>query len=389
MDRVCLLVNYNLYESKRYFALKLSEALQRKGIETKIIDLKEQSFEAEDALEVQRFQPDFTCSFNSFGMSQNNLFPWDIIKIPHLSILVDPVLYSIAVTNSPYSIVSCVDRFDCEQLLTYNFDRTFFLPHAIEREVSEGKGERPYDVVFLGSCYDYESLKEAWQKKYSPQICRVLDEAIDNVLSARYVSLADALASAWGHAKLSPQGVNFQELFYYLDNYTRGKDRVELIRAVKDAPVHVFGELMTDDPTFKKGWSHYLGKQKNVTLHKSVNFQEAIKILQKSKICLNSMPFFKNGSHERVFYGLAAGALPITTDSLFIKESFKDGEDLKLYTPSRWNEVNDQINALLSDENKREKMVIAGRKKVIAQHTWDNRVETLLKAMPKQLQKIA
>jgi len=380
MERVCLLVNYNLYESKRHFAEKLSEALLRKGIETKIIDLKEQSFEAETALEIQRFQPDFTCSFNSFAMSQNNLFPWDIIKIPHLSILVDPAIYSINFTNSPFSIISCVDRFDCDELCSYKFERVFFLPHAVESDIQEREQAKSYDVVFLGSCYDYESLREFWKKEYPSQICRALDEAIEIVLSEHNISLTQALITAWNHAQLPFQGIDFQKLFYYLDNYTRGKDRVELIRSVKDAQVHVFGELMPE-PLFKKGWSHYLGKQKNVQLHNSVDFPKAIDILQKSKICLNSMPFFKNGSHERIFYSLAAGALPITTNSMYISEQFKEGKELLFYASSKWHEVNDQVNAVLSDEKKREEIAKAGRKKVLKEHTWDTRADQLLKGI--------
>ena len=40
-EKVCFFVNYNQYESKRYFTEKLSQAMNRQGIKTKIFDVVE------------------------------------------------------------------------------------------------------------------------------------------------------------------------------------------------------------------------------------------------------------------------------------------------------------------------------------------------------------
>lgn len=378
LQYIVFLVNFNLYESKRHFTQKLSEAFKRKGIKTKIIDVKEQTIDASIGLELQRDPPDLTCSFNAFIPNAKHQYLWDILKIPNLSILVDPALYSVGLTNSPFSYISCVDRFECDALKSTKFDRVFFLPHAVEKELQVGPKTKKYDVVYLGSCIDYEGLEQYWKQHYPKAVDHVLKEASQLVLSSRSISLAQALVTAYQASNLGKENVNFMELFYFLDNYTRGKDRVELIRSIKNVPIHVFGELVTDHPAFTKGWTHYLGKQKNVTVHPSVPFQKGLDILQHSKICLNSMPFFKNGSHERVFTGLATGAVPITTHSLYWQECFQDNQELLFYFPGNCQEVNDKVQHLLSSETKRLEMAALGRQKVMQHHTWDNRVEELL-----------
>ena len=230
---------------------------------------------------------------------------WDFLKIPNLSFLVDPSFYSTTLTNSPYSILSCVDRSDCEAIRSSGFEHVFFWPHAVERELEPQKNEnRIYDVVLLGSCYDYESLRVAWQQRNPAALNKVLDDAIDIVFSNEEASLAQALVMAWQASKLDPQGIDFSTLYYYLDNYTRGKDRVELIRSITNARVHVFGELATDNAVGILSWQQYLAAQSNVTVHPSTLFGEGMHVLKQSKIVLNSMPFFRDGSHDVFLQGL-------------------------------------------------------------------------------------
>lgn len=387
VKKVSFIVNYNLYESKRHFTRKLSEAMNRKGIETRIIDVQESALSAEAIASLRRYSPDITCSFNSLLPVSESKFLWDFLEIPHLAILVDPAIYSVHLTRSPFSILSCVDRDDCQEVRNYQFDNVFFWPHAVERDLKSGEGERPYDVVFLGSCYDYESLRASWRQRNTEAVNKVLDDAIDIVFNDARTPLAHALVQAWNASKADPAGVDFTALYYYLDNYTRGKDRVELIRSIKKAKVHVFGDLSTDNAVGILGWPQYLASQSNVTVHPSVPFGQAMEILKQSKICLNSTPFFKNGSHERVLTGFACGSVPVTTENLYLREIFKD--ELLFYQMRDRAAVDGQIEALLHDEPKRAAMAKKGRDIVMAHHTWDQRVDELLGEMPKIMGRIA
>jgi spore maturation protein CgeB len=381
IKKIFFLVNWNLYESKRYFTEKLSEALNRKGIETTIFDIQENPLEAFDAMSILQYQPDLICSFNSIPpLPGKNKFFYDFLKIPCLSLTVDPAMYSLNLIHSPYSIVSCVDRNDCESFKAAGFEKVFFLPHATDKSIISTSKERIYDVVFIGSCNDYEGIREHWKKYYAKEAIAVLDDAVDQVLSDKYITITQALINALNAARISKEEVNFHELYYFLDFYTRGKDRVELIRSITDANVHVFGQTMIGHPVHTLGWSHYLGNQSNVTLHQFLPYNMSFDILKQSKICLNSMPFFKDGSHERIFNSLACGALPITSGSKYIEEVFEIGKDLFKYEPGHWKDVNAKVNFYLANDKERIKIVESGRKKVMENHTWDNRAEQLLEA---------
>lgn len=382
LNKVCLIVNYNLYESKRHFTRKLAEALNRFGIETRIIDVNEQTLTSETVHSIKKYAPDLTCSFNSLLPISEERYLWDYLQIPHWAILVDPALYSIQLSKSPFTIFSSVDRTDVAYIKSTPFENAFFFPHAVEKELEAPNGNRTYEVVFFGSCYDYESLRVSWKQRNTEAVNKVLDDAIDIVFSDNRTSLAEALVKAWNVSKLDPSGVDFITLFYYLDNYTRGKDRVELIKSVKDAQVHVFGELSKDNAVGILGWTPYVGKQKNVTLHPSIPFWECLNVLKQTKVCLNSMPFFKNGTHERVLIGLACGAVPITTENLYFQENFKSEEELYFYSMQQRGNINEIVNDLISNEAKRSKIAAQGRQKVMGEHTWDKRVEALLKELP-------
>ena len=88
--------------------------------------------------------------------------------------------------------------------------------------------------------------------------------------------------------------------------------------------------------------------------------------------------FFQNGTHERIFTGLACGALPITSDNLWVRKNFVHGEDILIYPPKQWQEVNSWVENYLNNPAKRQQLVDKGRQKVMREHTWDVRAEQLL-----------
>lgn len=390
IDRICLLSNYNLYESKRHFTLKFAEALERKGVETLIIDTQETAVDLATIKKILNFQPSLTASFNTLLPLSNNRYLCDELRLPHWSLLVDPVIYNMGLAQSPYAIVSCVDQGDCLQLSRSTHSRVFFFPHAIERNLNGiGSQQKSHEVVFFGSCYDYEGLREAWRERHSEEINKMLDEAIEIVLSDTATSVAESLVRAWNASLLSPTGIDFFTLFYYVDYYTRGKERVELIRAIKDVPIDVFGETSQEMDVNRLGWEHYLGDCKNVRLHPSVPFADSLKILKESKIALNSMPFFKQGTHERIFTALGSGALPLTAGNLFWMDHFTNGENIALYAPGKWHQANELVHRYLSDENLRLQVVANGSAKVQQEHTWDRRAEQIFEYLPPLLANIS
>lgn len=377
IKKIVICTHYNLYESKIYFVDRFKEALERRGIQTVVLNSSNNP-----NIAFPKYY-DFSCSFNVSLPMPDGRFFYDVTKIPHWNILVDPFFYYTDYLKSPLSILSCVDRLDCEHLKSPAFQNVFFWPHAVERDLKYNpKEERPYDVVMLGSCYDEESLKQHWRAGTTPKVTEVIEEAIEFVLRDNKTHIYDATMAALKGHQLSPKEVPLDKILFYVDNYSRGHDRVQLIKSIKNAQVHVFGGTCWRDEKPILGWSNSLIDMPNVTVHPAVPYAESLEIMKKSKIILNSMPFFKSGSHERIFTSLACGALPITSDNLWVRENFLDGRDLKIYAPKGWDKVSDWVDDLLKDDKKRLEIVEQGRSIVMSDHTWDNRVESMIKELP-------
>lgn len=381
--KICLLTYFNQYESKRYFTDRFREALERLGVQVLIIDPKDGRVSEELTRKIVGFSPDVLFSFNSTVPDKAGRYLWDHLQIPNWTALVDPAFYAIEMTRSPLSRFCTVDREDCQWLLDNGVRQTFFWPHAVEANPPLAIESEPiYDCVFLGTCTDFEGLKFEWNRLLGKRDVEVLTRAIERMFTPPAPSLMKAIVeSVSSFPSLNPQACDFKSIFYFLDNFVRGKDRYELIRSIKGAKVHVFGEPSWNNPQAGGGWKDYLGDLPHVVLHPPVSYRESFQVMQRAKVCLNSVPFFHHGSHERIMNALMAGSLPITTQNGFTDEFFVSGEDLVTYQPGKWQDINETLASLMSNEKKRQEMAAAGRAKVRAQHTWDTRAKTFLEAV--------
>lgn len=392
LKRVSFLVGYNLYESKRHFARKFTEALRRKDVEVTLVDVApEKGLQKSDVEQIIGSQPHLTCSFHSIIPVEGGYYLCDFFKIPHISILVDPAIYSLDITRSPYSIASCVDRDDVKLLVDKGFEQVFFLPHAVEKEFVESPPkEKTFPVVFIGSCYDPSAHIAHWRERFPNPIFKVLEEASEEALVSSKATFVQTLVKAWDRSGLDPQGQDFIEFCHLVDGYVRAKDRMELIKSINCCEVHIFGDVgWQGEGIHARSWSQMTKDLPHVRWHRAVSFTEGLKILRSAKICLNSMPFFRDGSHERIFNGLGGRALVVTGESRYIEEEFPAGSGVEIYQYGQWNVLNEKIERYLKDDHAREAMVEKGREIVLGRHTWDQRALTFLDQGERLVDKIA
>src|ERR1043165_1908645 len=107
IKKVCLLVDYNMYDVLRHFTAQLAKALEAKGVQTIVIDPQRKPLELYMFREVLDDPPDFTCFFNTFERVTEGKLLWDVLKIPHVAFLVDPAIYFMDLGRSPYTIFTC------------------------------------------------------------------------------------------------------------------------------------------------------------------------------------------------------------------------------------------------------------------------------------------
>lgn len=348
----------NTYDTAHHFSEHLGEALQKKGVRVRFLDLGNGNF-YRVYRELREEPPDVTCSFSDITLAEGELLA-DALQIPHLTLLVDHVVYFLHHLKSNYSYVSCMDQEDVHFVKSLGFHRTFFLPHGVPNSLFENRErERLYDVVMIGSCYDYEKIQKRWKSKFSAKTRDLLEEAALKILGNENLSCLQVLLEA-------KVGKELPLLHYELENYVRGKDRIALLRSLKNVKVHIWGQ---------GSWKKYLPE---AVIHRSVTFKKALEIMGAAKIVLNSIPTFKYGGHERIFHALALGALPLTSATPYIEAEFPEGS-IACYRYGKEEETLEMVQGLLVNEDRRKAMVEKGKKIVLAKHTWNTRAEQIIK----------
>ena len=376
------------YSVLHHFTKEMHEAMLRLGVQSRLLEAK-RTDPAPFIKAILEDKPDFTLSFNGLLPDNQGRFFCDMINIPHVACIVDSPNIFMDLTKSPLTIITCVDRGSVDFFKGTGFDRVLFMPHGVESSLKpDQSSNREYDVVMLSSCIDYEALHDSWKKKYSPGLCKALEEAAEKALGDLSVPYYQAFVEALDkqvqeQSGIDPEELDFLEVLGDLEMYIRGKDRVELVRSIKEAKVDVFGSA--DGET---GWKKYLSNQRNVVIHDPVPFEQALDIMKHSKIVLNSSPWISYGGHERLFAGLACGALVLTNENPFLAKEFKDGESIAFYQHGRWDKANHRVNEYLENAAKRDLVAKNGKDIVLSRHTWDQRAAKLLEDLPALLKNL-
>lgn len=372
LKRIDFFTTINQYSSTVYFTERFKEALEQKGVSCRVFDLEDGNFRDYIQL-LSQDPPDMTCSFNYIRYGKFDTWLCDALRLPHLTYGLDGTIYCIDHFKHPFALFSTVDQLDWEGLKPMGGERILFLPHAIEKTFEPAPfSERPYDIVFCGTYIDYELEFESWRLKFIPSVCEMMEMAAEIILTDPSVSILMGLEKAKNHFQLDLSGLFLEEVYASVERYCKGKDRIEMIKALKGFNIHIFGSHLGP-----KDWRRSLAGYPNVVLHAPVSFVESLEILQKSKIIINSSPQFRHGSHERVFYGLAADCAVITNENFYLKTQFGRGRGLLYYLSGREKELQDQVQELLANPQLRQDQVALGRKHVLNYHTWDNRYEDL------------
>lgn len=376
------------YGVLHHFTEKMHQALQRAGIKSRLLEAKRDD-PAPFLNALFEDEPECTLSFNGLLPDTQGRFFCDMIGIPHVACLVDSPNSFMPLTTSPSTIITCVDRSSADFFKGSGFSRAMFLPHGVDRDLApDPSGKREYEVVMLSSCIDYESIHASWKKKYPAPLCKAMEEAAEGALSDLNVPYYQTFVAALSkqiqeQSGIDPETIDFTEILDDIEMYMRGKDRVELVKSIKDAKIDVFGSA--DEAA---GWKKYLGNKRNLVIHDPVPFEQALSIMKDSKIVLNSCPWISYGGHERIFAGLACGALVLTNENAYLDSEFKDGESIAFYQHGRWDKANHRVNEYLENSSKRDLVAKKGREIVMARHTWDHRAAQLIKELPALLKNI-
>lgn len=332
--------------------------------------------------------PDCTIGFNGAPQHSSGIFLSDLIEKPHIACLLDLSYRYFSLLESPYILFACNDHLSCELLYDKGKRHALFFPPAVEKEIDFDEDKpREFEVVLMATFIDFEKRRESWKGLFSPLICKAMDLTIDLFFSTSTLSFVEAFQYVMNaflkEGRFTHQDqCNFYAVLEQIELYVRGRERVELVKALPNTQIHIFNGSID-----KTDWKSYFGREhSHLVFHPPVSYEGSFEVLKKAKFVINSSPHLRNGASERIFNALACGALPVTEENIYLPTVFTQGVDLLFYRHPELNGIEEMLRSC-SDEERRRAIVRSGRAKVYSQHTWDCRAEALMDFLELELEK--
>lgn len=376
------------YGVLHHFTNQLGLALERKGV--KIRFLEAEYGNPRPFLEkIFAGQPTCTLSFNGLLPDSTGRFFCDMIKVPHIACLVDSPIHFYTLARSALNIVGCIDKRDIDFYRNIPFENCFFLPLAADPNMKTNGSDRIYDIVMMASLIDYIHIRDSWREHFPPLVCQAMEDAAELVLSnpemtciSAFVEVIDSYVK--GPVVFDPSAVDFLTCLAEIEAYVKGRDRVEMIRAINHAKVYVFGSSPKHC-----SWRKYVGDKPNVVIHNAVPFDQTLEIMKQSKIVLSSASRIKYGAKETVFYGLGCGALPVTEKNDYLAQDYTDEKNICFFETGRWDQIDEKVHQYLTNEKMRKEAALDGYQITMKHHTWDNRAELLIEKVTPILEQMS
>lgn len=153
------------------------------------------------------------------------------------------------------------------------------------------------------------------------------------------------------------------------DYYIRSLYREKVLQTILNAGIAV--EVYGDN------WEQFSCQGREyLHIHPPCDFQAALERMGNSKIVLNVMPWFKAGSHERVFDALCCGAIALTDRSAYLS-SLKRQEGIVMYELSDIERLPDKIREILADDSESAHQAELGCQNCREAHLWKERARSV------------
>ena len=355
----------------RYFHKNIEIALNFLGHNVKLITDKEwiEKFNNKNDILVES-KCDFYLSTNSECYES---IVYQQKNTPLLVMCIDRVYHILRNKTNVNNVVHLwVSRRDMNNAYLYiENNEHYFLPHAasIDEDLDINKlfnKKRVLDVfischyiknfassIYPKGGYDISSIKRVYHSFFNDM--KSLEECTEAEMNFDKKQLADFM---WDSA-------------LFIDSKARMNAKLTIINKIIDAgfSLHCCGA----------NWEKTeIIKNENFIYYGPLTTKVSNKKMEDAKIVVNAMVPSFDGSHERIFESMLRGALCITTPSDYLRETFKDGENIVFFDPLDLNTLVEKINFYLQNEGERLRITKNAFNEVISKHTWYHRADELL-----------
>lgn len=363
------------YDVLTFFAEEMAKGFEEKGCEVIRVDRSKENYMEILSLALSQ-EYDFIFDIDGMLMENDRLYQY--FNNRYVAFLVDHPMYHrkrLLRQHSPY-FVTVVDEDHKRHLEKYytHLDRVHFQPHGgmAGKQIEEYEN-RSIEVLFLGS-YENPKTKMENANLIPAGIRELIIDTCKQLEKEPQLTMEQALLQQLELRQIKMSDAEFAEIMsdlVYIDEYVRSYYRDRVIRTLGEAniPVEIYGN----------GWENFDGNcYESIQIHESVSYQKSLELMGQSKMVLNVMPWFKEGSHERVFTTMLNGALCITDKSKYLEQILTDEQNVLFYDLHTIEKLPALIRQYLEDNDKGKKVALNGKQEAEHNHTWRKRGHELL-----------
>lgn len=385
---------YTEVESFNFFSNVLSKELQKRGHEIFILDLLNPP--AENPHSYVRFSQfasakvDAVVSFDGLGIKDDLLIGiWNAYQTVVVDIFMDPPLrFHTAMEKHPQNyLMFCCDWDHVEYVKKY-FGQSVpcvgFMPHVgvmPDQNIPViPYAQKKYDVLFSGTYYSPENrlsqVEEMIEKGTAVyDFYQILFECLveDSRLTIEQGAFRtiERMGLSVDQDMLKSLMRCAEPVDWAIRMYQRG--RVVEVLAESGVELYLLG----------RGWeNHCSAKYPNVhRIDDRIPYADTLAYMADARLNLNVFPWFKAGTHDRIFNALLQHSLPLTDSSRWVDENFTNGEDIALYDLEHLEKLPEIVGELLRDTERAERMIQKGYEKTAKNLTWSNCADWILTAI--------
>jgi len=379
-----------LVSSKHLLLSEVSRALKRLGHACTLLLIGREELNIESATKgfegvIRSFRPDFVLTINHLGFDREGvvtglLTGW---RVPFASWYVDSphlILRHYRQNRSPFLTLFLWDEDYLETVRKLGFERVQYLPLGVDDELfcprkdcKDGSSSAPLDVSFVGNSM-------AIKVRSVLRRCRIggtLLERLEGVSRAFELSshlvVRDLLEERFPELSQELTRLPEAEALGYESAVTwsaTGSYRGELVKQLHRFTPTVIGDA---------GWTETLGG--GFRLQRELNYYDDLPgLYNRTKVNFNATSRqMKEGVNQRVFDVPACGGFVLTDWTRQLERLMEPGREVLAYR--KGEEIPDLVEKALRDDEFRQKIAVAGRRRALKEHTYVHRVQNLVQVM--------
>lgn len=321
-------------------------------------------------------------TFNNVGLfvEAHGINYWEMKKVKFHNVYVDPPIWYMQILER---------NFTCMQIITVDanhkkFMDTYFpnyhaqfLPLAGVRlpETAEIPYEdRKIDVLYVGSRKQRISMHSEFDflQGHDKEIFYTIKQILLQYPFMTPEKAYDICMSQFG-IELNREDtlLCLRAIQEQVVSEVRGYYQGKVIESLAAAGIDV-------DVYCPNGWEPIQEKYPDhIRLHDSVTPRQCMELMRESKITLNIQPWFKYGSHDRIYNAMLNGSVCVSDISDYLVKYFKNGRDIVFYELEDMDGLIKNVRMLL-DNPGFAKVIMENQKKAAAHSTWKERLQNIL-----------